>query len=176
MPVDPMFVLATAAFALGLSLATYRWFAVHNGWPMGEWQAHRPGLPIAIGLFCVLLAMFFATYRGGATTLILPLLGVLCALTWTSLFRVGAQSALLLAPLALVGLLALWFSAATSLKVDFEPEPSRMFPAGQTERDRSIDRVPGGERINGGDRPTERTITFPTDRLPAPAPNLQTPR
>ena len=100
MPVDPMFVLATAAFALGLSLASYRWFAVHNGWPMGEWQAHRPGLPIAIGLFCVLLALMFAMARGGATMLILPLLGVLCALTWTSLLRVGAQSSLLLAPLA----------------------------------------------------------------------------
>ena len=38
MPVDTMFWLATAAFAWGLSLASYRWFAVHNGWPMGEWQ------------------------------------------------------------------------------------------------------------------------------------------
>ena len=158
MPVDPMFVLATAAFALGLSLATYRWFAVHNGWPMGEWQAHRPGLPIAIGLFCVLLALLFAMARGGATMLILPLLGVLCALTWTSLFRVGAQSALLLAPLALVGLLAMWYAAASSVRVDFEPDGRRMFPAGQIESDRSGERVPGADR----------TITFPTDRLPNP--------
>ncbi len=153
MPVDPMFVLATAAFALGLSLATYRWFAVHNGWPMGEWQAHRPGLPIAIGLFCVLLAMLFAMARGGATMLILPLLGVLCALTWTSLFRVGAQSALLLAPLALVGLLGLWYSAAPTVRVDFEPERSRTFVPGQLE----------------GDRPLERPI-LPSDRLPLPNP------
>lgn len=125
MPVDAMFILATASFALGLSLATYRWFAVHNGWPMGEWQAHRPGLPIALGLFCVLLSMLFATFRGGATALILPLLGVLCALTWTSLMRVGSQSSLLLAPAALVSLLVLWYSAASHIQVNFEPDRSR---------------------------------------------------
>ena len=142
MPVDPMFVLATAAFALGLSLATYRWFAVHNGWPMGEWQAHRPGLPIAIGLFCALMAMLFAMLRGGATMLILPLLGLLCALTWTSLTRVGAQSALLLAPAALVGLLAIWYAAAAN-----EPERARVLIPGQPAAERLQDRqrpfIPG---------------------------------
>ena len=143
MPVDPMFVLATAAFALGLSLASYRWFAVHNGWPMGEWQAHRPGLPIAIGLFCALLAMLFAMLRGGATVLILPLLGSLCALTWTSLTRVGAQSALLLAPAALVSLLAIWYSVASN-----EPErPRNLGPVQFDNGERSLDRqrpfVPG---------------------------------
>ncbi len=115
MPVDYMFILATAAFAFGLSLATYRWFAVHNSWPMGEWQAHRPGLPIAIGAFAILFAMLFALARGGATVLILPLLGVLCALTWTALTRVGAQSSLLFAPAAVIGLLTLWFLAASSM-------------------------------------------------------------
>ncbi len=125
MPVDAMFVLATASFALGLSLATYRWFAVHNGWPMGEWQAHRPGLPIALGLFCVLLSMLFGMFRGGATALILPLLGILCALAWTSLTRVGSQSSLLLAPAALVLLLVLWYSAAANIQVNFEPDRLR---------------------------------------------------
>ena len=146
MPVDPMFVLATAAFALRLSLATYRWFAVHNGWPMGEWQAHRPGLPIALGMFCVLLAMLFALFRGGATVVILPLLGILCALTWTSLLRVGAQSALLLGPAALVSLLLLWYSAAANIQVNFEPDRARAGGAtlnnsGQTDNDRT-DRIP----------------------------------
>ena len=111
MPVDIMFLIATAAFAWGLSLATYRWFAVHNGWPMGEWQAHRPGLPIAVGLFCVLFALLFAMARGGATLLILPLFGILCAVTWTALTRVGAQSALLLAPAAVLSLVVLWMAA-----------------------------------------------------------------
>lgn len=114
MPVDPMFIVATLAFAWGLSLATYRLFAVYNGWPMGEWQAHRPGLPIAIGLFAVLFAMLFALARGGTTVLIVPLFGVLCALAWTALTRIGAQSALLLAPLAVMALLLMWIAAASS--------------------------------------------------------------
>ena len=158
MPVDPMFILATAAFALGLSLATYRWFAVHNGWPMGEWQAHRPGLPIAIGLFCALLAMLFAMLRGGATVLILPLLGCLCALTWTSITRVGAQSALLLAPAALVGLLAIWYSAAIN-----EPDRPRALGPVQFDTDRPSDRqrpfVPGqreADRVYPSNPPTNR--------------------
>lgn len=120
MPVDFMFVFGAAAFAFGLSLATYRWFAVLNGWPMGEWQAHRPGLPIAIGLFCVLFAMLFALARGGSTVLIIPLLGVLCALAWTAITRIGAQSALVFAPAAVVGLLSFWLIAATQL-VDEQP-------------------------------------------------------
>ena len=140
MPVDPMFALATVAFALGMSLATYRWFAVHNGWPMGEWQAHRPGLPIAIGLFCVLMAMLFAFARGGATVLILPLLGILCALTWTSLTRVGSQSALLLGPAALVGLLLMWYAAVPSLTFEdqrtFNPAAPAAFP-NQLENERN---------------------------------------
>ncbi len=80
MSIDPMFWLATAAFAWGLSLASYRWFATYNGWPMGEWQAHRPGLPIAIGLLAVMFAVFFAVARGGETVLVLPLFGLICAL------------------------------------------------------------------------------------------------
>lgn len=121
-PVDAMFVLATAAFAFGISLASYRWFAVHNGWPMGEWQAHRPGLPIAIGLVAVLVAMLFAIARGGPTMLVVPILGILCALTWIAIARVGAQVALLLAPVAVLGLLALWINAASK----FGDEGSRV--------------------------------------------------
>lgn len=113
--VDPMFILATAAFAFGLSLVTYRWFAVHNGWPMGEWQAHRPGLPIAIGVFSILIAMLFAMARSGPTLLIVPLLGVLCALTWTALTRVGAQSALIFAPAAAILLVLFWYWSAMSI-------------------------------------------------------------
>ncbi|MDX2157098.1 MAG: hypothetical protein SFW09_11375 [Hyphomicrobiaceae bacterium] len=115
MPVDPMFWLATAAFAWGLSLASYRWFAFHNGWPMGEWQAHRPGLPIAIGLLAVVVAVFFAVARGGETVIVLPLFGLVCAIGWTALTRVAAQSALLLAPLAVIGLLAVWLSHAANV-------------------------------------------------------------
>ena len=143
MPVDPMFILATATFAWGLSLATYRWFAVHNGWPMGEWQSHRPGLPIAIGLFAVLFAVIFGIARGGATAVIVPLLGVLCALAWTALTRIGAQIALLLAPVSVLALLGLWILAVNVadtralqptlerepiVRREFSPDPARVQP------------------------------------------------
>ncbi len=140
MPVDVMFILATLAFAWGLSLTTYRWFAVHNGWPMGEWQAHRPGLPIAIGLFAMAFAVLFAMLRGGATLLIVPLFGVLCALAWTAITRIGAQSALLLAPLAVLALLGMWYAAATHMELDL--------------------RRPANNR--GGDRPLERQVVPPS--------------
>ncbi len=139
MPVDPMFWLATAAFAWGLSLASYRWFAVHNAWPMGEWQAHRPGLPIAIGLFAMLFALLFALARGGTTALVLPLFGVVCALGWTAITRVGAQSALLLAPLSVAALLVIWLSSAASLSVDVD-RPVRYMPDDRLPDFRSSDR------------------------------------
>ncbi len=113
MLVNVMFVVATLAFAFGLSVATYRWFARHNGWPMGEWQAHRPGLAIAVGALSMVVAMLFALARGDATLLILPLLGGLTALAWTAIARVGAQAALILAPLCVVLLIILWIAAAS---------------------------------------------------------------
>jgi hypothetical protein len=150
-----MFIVATLAFAWGLSLASYRWFAVHNGWPMGEWQAHRPGLPIAIGLFAVLFAMLFAFARGDSTALIVPLFGVLCALAWTALTRIGAQSALLLAPLAVLALLFLWITAAGQFDVRADrPALERSFQMPRAERPAILDPVRG----------------IPTDRQRAPLP------
>ncbi|MGE0699909.1 MAG: hypothetical protein AB7O57_12510 [Hyphomicrobiaceae bacterium] len=119
MSVDPMLWLAVAAFAWGLSLASYRWFATHNGWPMGEWQAHRPGLPIAIGLFSMLLGLLFALARGGPAALWVPAMGLVGAIVWTALLRVGAQVALLLAPLSVIGLLALWMLAASHVAMPY---------------------------------------------------------
>lgn len=113
MPVDAMFVLATAAFAWGLSLATYRLFAHHNSWPMGAWHVERPGLPIAIGVAAVAVAVLFALVRGGATLPVLVLSGIMCALGWTAITRVGSQSALLLAPVAAVALIVAWGVAIT---------------------------------------------------------------
>ena len=50
---DLPFVLAIAAIGFGLSLCTYRLFASHYQWPMGEWHESRPALPILIGLAAV---------------------------------------------------------------------------------------------------------------------------
>ena len=111
--VDTMFVLAIASFAWGLSLATYRWFALHNGWTMGAWQSDWPVLPRAIGLAGVAVAMLFALTRGFDTALLVLWLGLLGAFCWTGVLRVGAQSALLLAPIAAVIVMLAWlFSGA----------------------------------------------------------------
>lgn len=108
MSIDLMFVLATAAFAWGVALVIYRWSALHNTWPMGVWHAEQPWLPRAIGVGVIAAALLFALARGYATALVLPLLGVLAALCWTAILKVGAQSALLLGPAAVVFLLLGW--------------------------------------------------------------------
>jgi hypothetical protein len=106
---DLGFVLAVAAMGWGLSLATYRAFAAPRGWPMGEWQAESPLLPAAIGAGCILLAIVVANARiassADGTGWVILLFGIAWAVFWTGFLRVGAQSALLLAPGAAVLLL-----------------------------------------------------------------------
>ncbi|HRD74997.1 MAG TPA: hypothetical protein PK264_03520 [Hyphomicrobiaceae bacterium] len=119
MSVDLILWLAVAAFAWGLSLVTYRWFALINGWPMGDWQANRPGLPFALGVIAMTMALVFGLARGGGTGLIVPVLGALLALAWTAIFRVGAQASLLLAPLATLALVLSWISTP----LPFDPRP-----------------------------------------------------
>jgi len=110
--IDVGFVLAVAALGWGLSLATYRLFAKLYFWPMGDWQAKWPFLPLVIGAACALLGVLFAGVRGYAgfevTAWAIPAFGVAWAVFWTGFLRVGAQSALLLAPAA-AGLLLWWW-------------------------------------------------------------------
>jgi hypothetical protein len=102
---DAGFILAVGALGWGLSLASYRVIASQYRWPMGVWQARLPALPFAIGALCVLLALWAALRRiiGGDTSLtgwLILLFGLGWAVFWMGFLRVGAQSALLLAPLA----------------------------------------------------------------------------
>jgi hypothetical protein len=101
---DLGFILAVGALGWGLSLATYRAFAAQHRWPMGVWQADSPQLPIAIGALCMLLAVLVATARigggNGASGWLILVFGLGWAVFWTGFLRVGAQSALLLAPVA----------------------------------------------------------------------------
>jgi hypothetical protein len=152
MLIDWMFWLAVAAFAWGLSLAMYRWFAIHNDWPMGEWQAHRPGLPIAIGLFAVFFATLFAVARGGTSVYYLPFLGLIGALGWTALTRVAAQSALLLAPISVIALLVLWMTAASHIA---------MVDASLTRPDAVSSRVPAATEREADIADRDRGMTQP---------------
>lgn len=175
MDIDYMLILATAAFAFGLSLATYRWFALHNGWPMGEWQAHRPGLPIAIGLFAMLFAMLFALARGGAATLLVPLIGLLGALTWTAITRVGAQSALFFAPAAMIALLAMWYMAASQVEpgvrsfIDDSARPNLSAAPTSEVRSGTIDRAATDREAFRPPVVTERDPSRPTSAVTSPS-------
>jgi hypothetical protein len=112
--IDLGFVLAVVAFGLGLSLATYRPVAVQLGWPMGAWHRDRPGLPVLIGLASLILACAYAFARayGGylLSAAVIPIFGLAWAGFWTGFLRVGAQSALLLAPLAAALLVVRWMT------------------------------------------------------------------
>ena len=110
--IDVAFVLAVLAFGWGLSLATYRLFAKHHGWPMGSWQIERPRLTILLGLVVMGVAAFFAAARGYGGHILsaaaIPAFGVAWAVFWTGFLRVGAQVALLLAPAAALLLVLQW--------------------------------------------------------------------
>jgi len=110
--IDFGFILAVVAFGSGLSLATYRIVAVRSGWPMGAWHRRRPALPMLVGVSSMLLAAAYAFARGyGGYVLsaaLIPTFGSAWAAFWTGFLRVGAQSALLLAPLAGALLIVRW--------------------------------------------------------------------
>ena len=118
MPVDLVFILATAAFGFGTSLATYRFFALRNGWPMGDWHRNRPGLPIAIGVVAAVWSFLIALGRGGESAWVIPLFGLIVAAVWTGLFKVGSQVSLLLAPVATVLLALTWVATETPKAIE----------------------------------------------------------
>jgi hypothetical protein len=110
--VDLGFILAVIAFGSGLSLATYRAVAGQFGWPMGTWHKQRPALPLLVGAVSILPAVAYALARGYAGYVLsasaIPVFGVAWAAFWTGFLRVGAQSALLLAPAAAILLVVRW--------------------------------------------------------------------
>lgn len=104
---DNLFILAVLAFGWGLSLCTYRLFARSNGWPMGALQSDLPVIPVLLGIAVLVIGLLFATARGveeGGWLIVI--FGLLLAVFWTGLLRVGSQIALFLAPVA-TGLLLL---------------------------------------------------------------------
>jgi hypothetical protein len=111
--VDLLFFLAVGALGWGLSLATYRELAERAGWPMGALQAEHPQVPIALGIASLLAGIAFALARGGEQGgWVIVIFGLGLGLFWSGFLRVGAQSALLLAPLSALALLIGWLVAA----------------------------------------------------------------
>jgi hypothetical protein len=107
--VDHLFLLAIGTLGWGLSLVTYRGLARRFGWPMGAVQTEQPVVPLAVGALSLLIAVAFAAARGTMQGgWVILLFGVAFGLFWSGFLRVGAQSALLLAPLAAATLLSGW--------------------------------------------------------------------
>lgn len=112
--VDVLFLLAVGAAGWGLSLASYRFFASRNGWPMGVLHADLPIVPILIGIFAVVVAGAYALDRGVDTGGgVIILFGLLLWLFWTGFLRVGSQISLFLAPIAAGLLLVGWLGGFT---------------------------------------------------------------
>ncbi len=111
--VDHLFLLAIGALGWGASLATYHVLAKRNGWPMGTLQTEQPAVPILIGILSLATGLAFAAARGdlGGGWVIL-LFGLALGLFWSGFLRVGAQTALLLAPVAAAVLMWGWLAAA----------------------------------------------------------------
>lgn len=125
--IDLLFLLATAAFGWGLSLATYRFFAVPRGWPMGKLQAESPAVPILVGLFAMVVAFLFAAARGaeyGGWWILV--FGLLWSFLWTGLLRVAAQTALFFAPIATFLLIFTWASGRPLINMGiWNPQPAQ---------------------------------------------------
>lgn len=109
---DNLFLLAVAALGWGLSLTTYSFFARRHAWPMGALQIDVPAVPVLLGLFSIVVAVWYSTTRnpddGGW---VIVLFGILLAIFWTGFLRVGSQISLFLAPIAAVLLISGWISA-----------------------------------------------------------------
>lgn len=121
-----LFLFATGAFGWGLSLATYRYFAKRNGWPMGALHVDLPAVPIAIGAFAVFVGLIYAVVAGAAAGgWAIIMFGALLALFWTGFLRVGSQVSLVLAPVAAVLLLFSWASTTDPGYVTFSDERAR---------------------------------------------------
>lgn len=112
---DNLFLLAVAALGWGISLATYGFIARQRSWPMGALQVDFPAVPILLGLFSVLISIWFAVTRGvDAGGWVIVLFGILLAIFWTGFLRVGSQISLFLAPIATVLLITGWLSTPLS--------------------------------------------------------------
>ncbi|MDH4981367.1 hypothetical protein [Hyphomicrobium sp. D-2] len=113
MVADLPFFLAVGALGWGLALAFYRPAARDRRWPSGTAQRHLPAFTTILALLCIAVGGGFALSRGIAGGgVVIALFGAALAVFWLGFLRVGAQSALLLAPGAAIILLATRLIAA----------------------------------------------------------------
>lgn len=120
---DFLFIVACLTLGFGVSLASYRFFALRNDWPMGRLHAEKPFIPIMLGGFTIVIALLFASARQYEASRALNshfdgvwivLLGAAWAVFWTGTMRVGSQASLFLAPLSTLVLIMAWSNVRPS--------------------------------------------------------------
>lgn len=118
---DTLFFVSSLAFGWGLSLASYRLFALRYGWPMGELHVNKPLVPILVGVFAIVIALLFAAARGGDQGgWWIVLTGLLWAVMWTGFMRVGSQISLIFAPVATALLCLIWIQVRPAPNLNTE--------------------------------------------------------
>ncbi len=107
--IDQLFFLAIGAIGWGLSLALYRPIARLAAWPVGTAQARLPTLTRILAVVSISAGLALAIARGPLNGgIVILIFGVGLAVFWCGFLRVGAQSALLLAPIATLALICTW--------------------------------------------------------------------
>lgn len=110
--IDFGLLLAVLTLGWGIALATYRSVAEAIDWPMGTTQRRHPDFARVLGLACIACAAAFVVWRAIAgyplSAVMILVFGLSWAAFWLGFLRVGAQSALFLAPLAACLLLWWW--------------------------------------------------------------------
>lgn len=182
MTINPLFLLATATFGFGFSLAIYRAVAAHFGWPMGVMQRRHPLVVTLIGIAALVLTFLFIVADPARRWPVL-ILGLLFALFWTGFLRVASQTALFLAPITALLLGVLWASTDDGLR-EIRALDDRLIERSRMIEGRIEDRVRGAlqkyqtpagtdERVSPPSQPATAPVAVPAQ--PAPAPMLKKP-
>jgi hypothetical protein len=112
--IDFGLLLAVLTMGWGIVTATYRPVAEAVHWPMGAPQRRHPHLARNLGMACVICAVAFVVWRVVAgyplSAAMILIFGLAWAAFWLGFLRVGAQSALLLAPMSAALLLWRWLA------------------------------------------------------------------
>ena len=116
--VDLLFFLAVGAHGVGACRSPPTARGALNGWPLGERADRSAGLhDLAIGLASVCASGSLRHRPAGRMHggFVILMFGLALAVFWSGFLRVGAQSALLLAPLSAVALLIAWSAGPLGL-------------------------------------------------------------
>lgn len=164
MTINPLFLLATAAFGWGLSLAIYRAVAARFAWPMGSLQKQHPLAVMLIGVAALVFTFLFI-FSDPARRWPVLLLGLLFSLFWTGFLRVASQTALFLAPIAALLLGVVWASTDDGLR-EIRDLDDKLIERSRMIEGRIEERVRGALQKYQGTAPLDERVSPPASTVP----------